>query len=110
MKHSTISRAGFRKWRRFSYAAPMRAVQLRSLRSPLSDVVIEDERPAPGEVLVRIEACGICHSDAHYRSGFGNIATPRTLGHEIAGVVAGIGPEGTGVAAGDPGALRCPLS
>jgi propanol-preferring alcohol dehydrogenase len=52
-------------------------------------------------VLVTIGACGICHSDAHYRAGFGNIATPRTLGHEIAGVVAEVGADVTGVATGD---------
>jgi 2-desacetyl-2-hydroxyethyl bacteriochlorophyllide A dehydrogenase len=88
----------------------MRAVRLPALNAPLSDVEIDDAPPGPGEVQVRIEACGICHSDAHYRSGFGNIATPRTLGHEIAGVVADAGPQVTGIAAGDRVAIHYLLS
>jgi 2-desacetyl-2-hydroxyethyl bacteriochlorophyllide A dehydrogenase len=79
----------------------MQAVQLPELGAPLIDIVIAQEPPGPGEVLVTIEACGICHSDAHYRAGFGNIATPRTLGHEIAGVVADVGADVTGIAIGD---------
>ena len=44
-------------------------------------------RPGQGEVRVRIEAAGICHSDAHYRDGVGRVTLPLTLGHEIAGVI-----------------------
>lgn len=69
----------------------MRAVRLNALKTPLVDAEIEEPRIGPGDVLVRIEACGICHSDAHYRAGFGSVATPLTLGHEIAGTVVGTG-------------------
>lgn len=71
------------------------------LRSPLTDIDLLDLTPVRGEVKVDIRACGICHSDAHYRGGFGNVAVPRTLGHEIAGVVSAVGREVIGVAAGD---------
>jgi propanol-preferring alcohol dehydrogenase len=57
-------------------------------------------------VKVRIEACGICHSDSHYRGGFGSIATPRTLGHEIAGTVTEAGAEVRNVAVGDRVAIH----
>jgi propanol-preferring alcohol dehydrogenase len=57
-------------------------------------------------VKVRIEACGICHSDSHYRSGFGSIAMPRTLGHEIAGTVTEVGAEVRNVAVGDRVAIH----
>jgi D-arabinose 1-dehydrogenase-like Zn-dependent alcohol dehydrogenase len=80
---------------------PMRAVRMLELRAPLADVKLPDPVPAPHEVKVEIEACGICHSDAHYRSGFGNVAVPRILGHEIAGVVSAIGDAVRGVAIGD---------
>jgi len=79
----------------------MRAVRLSALSSPLVHADIDDQRPGPGEVLIRIEACGICHSDAHYRKGFGSIDIPRTLGHEIAGSVIETGDGVSGIAAGD---------
>ena len=69
----------------------MRAVRLPALQKPLVDNEIDGPPLSAGHVKVRIEACGICHSDAHYRGGFGNVATPRTLGHEIAGTVVGTG-------------------
>lgn len=79
----------------------MRAVRLPALSSPLVHVDTNDQHPGAGEVLIRIEACGICHSDAHYRNGFGSIAVPRTLGHEIAGSVAEVGEGVSRIAAGD---------
>lgn len=57
--------------------------------APLIARDIPDPQPRPGEVLIEIRAAGICHSDAHYRSEPGRVALPRTLGHEIAGVIAG---------------------
>lgn len=64
------------------------------------------EVPVPkyghGEVLVRIKAAGICHSDAHYRAGVSPAGPlPITLGHEIAGVVEAVGPGVTRVKPGD---------
>ena len=87
----------------------MRAIQLTELRRPLRAVNLPDPEPGPGEVRVRIEACGICHSDAHYRGGFGALALPRTPGHEVAGVVERCGP-GVDLAAGTRVALHYLIS
>jgi len=67
----------------------MHAVRLTTLQSPLINDEIDDPSAEPGEVVVEIRATGICHSDAHYRAGGGTVALPLTLGHEIAGAVAG---------------------
>jgi propanol-preferring alcohol dehydrogenase len=64
----------------------------------------------PKDVVIAVRACGICHSDAHYRAGFGNVAVPRTLGHEIAGLVTAVGTEVTQLAAGDRVAVHYLLS
>lgn len=69
----------------------MRAVRLVAPNTPLAEVEIPDVTPSPGEVVVEVRACGVCHSDAHYRAGFGSVEVPRTLGHEVAGVVRGTG-------------------
>ncbi len=56
----------------------------------------------PRDVLVRVKAAGICHSDAHYRAGISPVhPLPLTLGHEVAGVIEQIGAEVTTAAAGD---------
>lgn len=57
--------------------------------------------PGPGEALVRVQACGVCHTDLHYREGGINDAFPFLLGHEAAGVVESVGPDVTSVAPGD---------
>src|SRR6266700_1252025 len=57
--------------------------------------------PGPGEALVRVQACGVCHTDLHYREGGIGDDYPYLLGHEAAGVVDPIGAGVTGVAAGD---------
>lgn len=58
--------------------------------------------PGPRDVLVRVKAAGICHSDAHYRAGTSSVASlPLTLGHEVAGVVEGTGSEVETVRPGD---------
>lgn len=67
----------------------MHAVRLTRLQSPLINDEIDDPSAGPGETVVEIRAAGICHSDAHYRAGGGTVALPLTLGHEIAGVIAG---------------------
>ncbi|HEX8154751.1 MAG TPA: alcohol dehydrogenase catalytic domain-containing protein [Thermoanaerobaculia bacterium] len=59
-----------------------------------------------GEIRVAVHAAGICHSDAHYRRGMGNITYPRTLGHEVAGVVAELGPGVEAVRIGDRVAIH----
>src|SRR5436309_14658614 len=69
----------------------MHAVRLTNRRSPLIDDEIGEPVAGPGDVVVDIRAAGICHSDAHYRAGGGSVNLPLTLGHEVAGVVAGTG-------------------
>ena len=67
----------------------MRAIRLVRHGAPLIAQDIEDPKPRAGEVLIEIRAAGICHSDAYYRAESGRVPLPRTLGHEIAGVIAG---------------------
>jgi S-(hydroxymethyl)mycothiol dehydrogenase len=57
--------------------------------------------PGPGEAVVRVQACGVCHTDLHYREGGINDDFPFLLGHEAAGVVESVGPGVTEVAPGD---------
>lgn len=57
--------------------------------------------PGPGEALVKVQACGVCHTDLHYREGGINDEFPFLLGHEAAGVVESVGPDVTSVAPGD---------
>jgi S-(hydroxymethyl)mycothiol dehydrogenase len=63
------------------------------------DVVVPD--PGPGEAVVAIQACGVCHTDLHYREGGINDDFPFLLGHEAAGVVEAVGDGVTDVAPGD---------
>ena len=57
--------------------------------------------PGPGEALVRVQACGVCHTDLHYREGGIGDDFPYLLGHEAAGVVEAVGSDVTSVAPGD---------
>ncbi len=70
-----------------------RAVRLAAPGRPLDDATLDAVAPGDGEVLVRVMAAGICHSDAHYRSGVGSTNHPLTLGHEVAGIVAAAGSD-----------------
>ena len=65
----------------------------------LEDILVPD--PGPGEALVRVQACGVCHTDLHYREGAITDEFPFLLGHEAAGVVEAVGEGVTNVAAGD---------
>jgi S-(hydroxymethyl)mycothiol dehydrogenase len=65
----------------------------------LVDVVVPD--PGPGEAVVQVQACGVCHTDLHYREGGINDEFPFLLGHEAAGVVESVGAGVTDVAPGD---------
>ncbi|KAA5834984.1 S-(hydroxymethyl)mycothiol dehydrogenase [Saccharopolyspora hirsuta] len=62
-------------------------------------IVIPD--PGPGEAVVRVQACGVCHTDLHYREGGINDEYPFLLGHEAAGVVESVGDGVVDVAPGD---------
>ncbi|MEV1068392.1 S-(hydroxymethyl)mycothiol dehydrogenase [Streptomyces sp. NPDC050263] len=79
----------------------VRAVVARGKGAPVSLETIIVPDPGPGEALVRIEACGVCHTDLHYREGGINDDFPFLLGHEAAGVVESVGAGVTDVAPGD---------
>jgi S-(hydroxymethyl)mycothiol dehydrogenase len=65
----------------------------------LTGILVPD--PGPGEATVTIKACGVCHTDLHYREGGINDDYPFLLGHEAAGIVDAVGPGVTEVAPGD---------
>ncbi|MEE4544794.1 S-(hydroxymethyl)mycothiol dehydrogenase [Streptomyces sp. V4-01] len=71
----------------------------RNERVRIETVVIPD--PGPGEAVVRVQACGVCHTDLHYKQGGISDAFPFLLGHEAAGVVEEVGPGVEEVAPGD---------
>src|SRR5204862_7914992 len=70
----------------------------------ITTIVVPD--PGPGEALVQVQACGVCHTDLHYREGGISDEFPFLLGHEAAGVVEAVGPGVTDVAPGDFGVLN----
>ncbi len=79
----------------------VRGVIARAKDAPVEtvDIVIPD--PGPHDVVVRVQACGVCHTDLHYRDGGINDEFPFLLGHEAAGVVESVGAAVTHVAEGD---------
>jgi S-(hydroxymethyl)mycothiol dehydrogenase len=72
-------------------AHEVRGVVARSKGQPVSIETVLVPDPGPGEALVDIEACGVCHTDLHYREGAINDQFPFLLGHEAAGHVAAVG-------------------
>jgi D-arabinose 1-dehydrogenase-like Zn-dependent alcohol dehydrogenase len=80
----------------------MRAIRLIQQKQPVILQEIDIPRMSARDVLVRVKAAGICHSDAHYRSGVTKVGPmPVTLGHEVAGIIEQIGAEVTRFKAGD---------
>ena len=79
----------------------VRGVIARSKGAPVEivDVVVPD--PGPGEAVVQVQACGVCHTDLHYREGGINDEFPFLLGHEAAGIVEAVGEGVTEVKPGD---------
>ena len=85
--------------------ALMRRQSLVKFDAPLCETIVETPKPQGAEVLVKIERCGLCHSDLHIQDGYADLGAgkqldttrgmtlPFTLGHEIAGVVAEVGPD-----------------
>lgn len=72
----------------------MRAVRLKEPGKPLELQELEVPEVGPNDVLVRVKAAGICHSDAHYRAGHSPVhPLPLTLGHEVTGVIEAAGPQ-----------------
>jgi alcohol dehydrogenase, propanol-preferring len=82
----------------------MRAVQLTQWQRPAVVRRVPRPRPGPGEVLLEVRAAGLCHSDLHlmhWPAGTVPYELPFTLGHEVAGNVAGLGPGAEGIEVGD---------
>jgi S-(hydroxymethyl)mycothiol dehydrogenase len=79
----------------------VQGVIARSKGAPVEVTTIVVPDPGPGEVLVDVKACGVCHTDLHYREGGINDEFPFLLGHEASGAVAAVGDGVTEVAAGD---------
>ena len=92
----------------------MRAMQIIEWGKPLEAREYPDPEPEGEEVLLRVEAAGVCHSDVHIWDGYFDLGgerqislesrgvhLPFTMGHEIAGEVAALGPHASGVTVGD---------
>ncbi len=92
----------------------MHAMQIVEWGKPLEPREYPDPQPEGTQVLVKVEACGVCHSDLHIHDGyfdFGNgrklelaklgLTLPHTLGHEIVGEVVAVGPQAQGARVGD---------
>jgi S-(hydroxymethyl)mycothiol dehydrogenase len=79
----------------------VRAVVALTKGDPVSIQTINVPDPGPGEALVQVQACGVCHTDLHYREGGINDEFPFLLGHEAAGIVEAVGDDVTSVSPGD---------
>jgi mycothiol-dependent formaldehyde dehydrogenase len=79
----------------------VRGVIARAKGAPVQTETILVPDPGPGEALIQVQACGVCHTDLHYREGAINDDFPFLLGHEAAGIVESVGPDVTSVAPGD---------
>jgi S-(hydroxymethyl)mycothiol dehydrogenase len=82
-------------------AHQVRGVIARGKGEPVTIETVVVPDPGPGEALVAVQACGVCHTDLHYREGAINDEFPFLLGHEAAGLVEAVGPDVSAVAAGD---------
>ena len=91
----------------------MRSYKFASYGEAVNEVIEASPKPQGSEVLLRVEACGVCHSDIHVLDGFFELGDgkrldlssgrklPFTLGHEIVGSVAALGPDAAGPAIGE---------
>ncbi len=91
----------------------MKSYQIVEYGAPFQLSERETPKPRGSEVLIRVRACGVCHTDVHFRDGYFDLGDgkkldssvfhrpPITLGHEVAGEVVAIGPEASGVSVGD---------
>src|SRR5436853_1879644 len=91
----------------------IRRLSLTAYEAPLCETIVDRPVPQGTEVLVRVERCGVCHSDLHMQDGYFSLGgdkkldvrsgrtLPFTLGHEIAGVVEAAGSDAAGAKAGD---------
>ncbi len=79
----------------------VKAVVAKAKGAPVELVTINVPDPGPGEAVVKVQACGVCHTDLHYREGGINDDFPFLLGHEASGIVEAVGPDVTGLEPGD---------
>ncbi|MDQ3544019.1 MAG: S-(hydroxymethyl)mycothiol dehydrogenase [Actinomycetota bacterium] len=79
----------------------VRGVVARAKGAPVSIETIVIPDPGPGEAVVAVQACGVCHTDLHYREGGINDEFPFLLGHEAAGIVEAVGADVADVRPGD---------
>jgi S-(hydroxymethyl)mycothiol dehydrogenase len=79
----------------------VRAVVSKAKGAPVEVTTIVVPDPGPGEAVVRVQACGVCHTDLHYREGGISDEYPFLLGHEAAGIVEQVGEGVTDVEPGD---------
>jgi S-(hydroxymethyl)mycothiol dehydrogenase len=79
----------------------VRGVVARAKGAPVTIEQVTIPDPGPGEAVVKVLACGVCHTDLHYREGAINDEFPFLLGHEAAGTVEAVGPGVSAVAPGD---------
>jgi S-(hydroxymethyl)mycothiol dehydrogenase len=79
----------------------VRGVVAKRVKEPVTVETIVVPDPGPGEAKVRVQACGVCHTDLHYREGGIGHDFPYLLGHEAAGVVEAVGDDVTGIEPGD---------
>src|SRR6202044_2081779 len=82
-------------------AISVRGVVVRGKGEEVEVTEVLVPEPGPGEALVRVQACGVCHTDLHYKMGGIGDDYPYLLGHEAAGVVEAVGDNVTEVAPGD---------
>ena len=79
----------------------VRGVVARAKGEPVSIETVLVPDPGPGEAVVAVQACGVCHTDLHYREGGINDEFPFLLGHEAAGIVEAVGPDVADLVPGD---------
>lgn len=79
----------------------VRGVVAKAKGEPVTIETITVPDPGPGEAVVAVQACGVCHTDLHYREGAINDEFPFLLGHEAAGIVESVGEGVTNVVPGD---------
>ena len=81
-------------------ASEVRGVVATAKGAPVTVETVIVPDPGPGEVVVKVQACGVCHTDLHYKEGAINDDFPFLLGHEAAGMVDAVGPDVANVAVG----------
>ncbi len=91
----------------------MKSQAIVALGEPLQELESPTPEPTGSEVLLKVTACGVCHSDVHIHDGFFDLgggnklplsakeSLPHTMGHEIAGEVVALGPDAKGISVGD---------